>query len=129
MGAIYFRALPHLGFNRYITTEFRTLPSEFQGIGLRHWSIEKLSRDISVLLRHWQSSSALGNAFQLLYEAFQMEVGLNGNILTHSYDTFCHTATHSWFKVLWQYASVYNAFKSDSILASLYLPPESTMSQ
>jgi hypothetical protein len=70
MGAIYFKALPHLGFNRYITTEFRTLPSEFQGIGLRHWSIEKLSRDISVLLRHWQSSSALGNAFQLLYEAF-----------------------------------------------------------
>jgi hypothetical protein len=39
MGSIYFKALPFLGFNRNITTEFRTLPSQYQGIGLRHWPL------------------------------------------------------------------------------------------
>jgi hypothetical protein len=107
MGAIYYKALPHLGFNRHITTEFRTLPSSFQGIGLRHWSIEKLAKDITVLLRHWKSTTTLGQAFQLLYEAFQMEVGLDGNIFTQSFTDFGHLATHSWFKILWQYASQY----------------------
>jgi hypothetical protein len=107
MGAIYYKALPHLGFNRHITTEFRTLPSSFQGIGLRQWSIEKLAKDISVLLRHWQSTTTLGQGFQLLYEAFQMEVGLDGNIFTQSFTDFGHLATHSWFKILWQYASQY----------------------
>ena len=32
MGSIYFQALPYLGFNQHITKEFRTLPSEYQGI-------------------------------------------------------------------------------------------------
>jgi hypothetical protein len=108
MGSIYFKSLPFLGFNRYITKEFRTLPTDYQGVGLRQWSIEKLSRDLSFLLRHWNSTSTLGQAFQLLYEAFQMEVGLDGNILTRSFKKFGHIATHSWFKILWEYSSVYN---------------------
>ena len=36
-----------------------------------------------------------------------MEVGLDGNILTRKYDKFHHLATHSWFKILWQYADKY----------------------
>ena len=81
MGSIYFQALPQLGFNQHITKEFRTLPSEYQGIGLRQWSIEKLGRDLAMLLRHWWSDSTLARSFQALYEAFQMEVGVNGNVL------------------------------------------------
>jgi hypothetical protein len=37
-----------------------------------------------------------------------MEVGLDGNILTCSFEKFGHIATHSWFKILWEYSSVYN---------------------
>jgi hypothetical protein len=36
-----------------------------------------------------------------------MEVGLDGNILTRSYKHFGDLASHSWFKVLWQYSSLY----------------------
>jgi hypothetical protein len=36
-----------------------------------------------------------------------MEVGLDGNIFTQSFTDFGHLATHSWFKILWQYASQY----------------------
>eukprot|EP00956_Cyclotella_meneghiniana_P045644 scaffold378287_cov358-Cyclotella_meneghiniana.AAC.1 len=79
MGSVYFNALPFLGFNRNITKAYRTLPSEYQGIGLKHWGIEKLGKDISVLLRHWQSDSTLGMALLFVYEAFVMEIGLDGN--------------------------------------------------
>jgi hypothetical protein len=107
MGSVYFRALPYLGFNRCITTEFRTLPVKYQGIGMKKWSIEKLAKDITTLVRHWQTDSTLGQVLQLVYESFQMEVGLDGNILTRSYNRFSYLASHSWFKVLWQYSSLY----------------------
>ena len=106
-GSIYFQALPFLGFNRNITKEYRTIPRDFQGIGLRHWSIEKLSKDLSVLIRHWQSSTTLGKALQFLFEAFLMEVGLDGNVFSRPFSQFQHLASHSWFKILWQYASLY----------------------
>jgi hypothetical protein len=33
--SVYFQALPFLGFNRYINSEYRTLPTQYQGINLR----------------------------------------------------------------------------------------------
>eukprot|EP00956_Cyclotella_meneghiniana_P011639 scaffold16376_cov42-Cyclotella_meneghiniana.AAC.4 len=108
MGSVYFNALPFLGYNRNINKAYRTLPTDFQGIGLKNWSIEKLGKDTAVLLRHWQSGSALGVALEFVYEAFLMEdVGLDGNVLTRNFDRFQHLATHSWFKILWQYADRY----------------------
>lgn len=108
IGSVYFHALPFLGFNRNIPTDLRTLPSEYQGINLRQWSIEKLAKDLSLLLRHWQSSSTLGQAFQLVYESFQMELGLDGNIFSRPFTKYQRLATHSWFRVLWQYCSRYS---------------------
>lgn len=106
--SIYRQALPLLGFNRNIATPLRTLPSQFQGMNLRQWSIEKLSSDIAILLRHWNSDSTLGNTFLQVYESFQMEIGLNGNIFSRPYSKLKDLATHSWFKLLWQYASKYD---------------------
>eukprot|EP00956_Cyclotella_meneghiniana_P045108 scaffold354287_cov348-Cyclotella_meneghiniana.AAC.1 len=37
-----------------------------------------------------------------------MEVGVNGNVLSRSYPELSHLATHSWFKILWQYSSSYD---------------------
>eukprot|EP00956_Cyclotella_meneghiniana_P022380 scaffold42322_cov25-Cyclotella_meneghiniana.AAC.4 len=65
MGSVYFNALPFLGYNSNINKAYRTLPTDFQGIGLKHWSIEKLGKDTAVLLRHWQSGSALGVALSI----------------------------------------------------------------
>eukprot|EP00956_Cyclotella_meneghiniana_P033144 scaffold93778_cov40-Cyclotella_meneghiniana.AAC.2 len=62
MGKVYDNALPFLAFNRNITKAYRTLPSDYQGIGLKHWCIEKLGKDTAALLRHWQSDSSLGMA-------------------------------------------------------------------
>jgi hypothetical protein len=82
-------------------------PDRIPGIGMKKWSIEKLAKDITTLIGHWQTDSTLGQVLQLMYESFQMEVGLDGNILTRSYQRFGDLASHSWFKVLWQYSSLY----------------------
>ena len=41
--SVYFQLLPTLGLNRHITKEFRTLPTRYQWLGLRHPNIEVLS--------------------------------------------------------------------------------------
>lgn len=108
VNSIYFQALPSLGFNRYINSEYRTLPTQYQGANLRQWSIEKLHRDLSLLLRHWNSDSTLSQALQSAYEAFQMELGLDGNIFSRPYSKYKNLLSHSWFAILWQYASQYD---------------------
>ena len=108
INSVYYRALPFLGFNRNINAEFRTLPTRYQGINLRQWSIEKLHRDLAMLLRHWGTNSTLSHALQSAYEAFQMELGLDGNIFSRPYSKYKDLVSHSWFALLWQYASLYN---------------------
>jgi hypothetical protein len=103
MGSIYRQALSPLGYNKNLPVAFRTLPREYQGADLRLWSIEKLGKDISILLQHWGSNSTLGNSLQVVYESFMMELGLEGNIFTRPYTKLQALASHSWFKILWQY--------------------------
>jgi hypothetical protein len=107
IGKVYYQALPFLGFNRCINKVFRTLPTAYQGAGLKQWSIEKLGKDISMLLRHWDSDSTLGRVYRLVFESFQMEVGLDGNIFDRNYNRLGYLASHSWFKILWQYCDHY----------------------
>jgi hypothetical protein len=127
MGRIYYRALPHLGFNRNITKAFHTLSTQYQGIGLKKWSIEKLATDITTLIRHWRTDSTLGQSFEMVYESFQMEVGLDGNILTRSYKQLQELASHSWFKVLWQYMPHSTKSASNSTkFSSFHRPAEAT---
>lgn len=74
---------------------------------MKKWSIEKLAKDITTLIKHWKTDSTLGQVLQLVCESFQIKVGLDGNILMRTYKQFGDLATHSWFKILWQYSSLY----------------------
>jgi hypothetical protein len=53
-------------------------------------------------------SSTLGQAFHLVYESFQMKLGLDGNIFSRPFTKYQRLATHWWFHVLWQYCSCYS---------------------
>lgn len=44
----------------------------------------------------------------MVYESFQMELGLDGNIFACPFSKYHRITTHSWFRVLWQYCSSYN---------------------
>ena len=51
-GAWYYSFLPALGVNRNITREWRTLPTQYQGLGLPQMSLEKLATLLLYLQRH-----------------------------------------------------------------------------
>jgi hypothetical protein len=98
----YYDCLPNLGINRHIALQWRTLPRQFQGLGLPVFSLEKLADCIRLLQRHWRSNSTLGNALKCSFELVQLETGLAGNFLNRNYSRLHMLATHSWFKLLWE---------------------------
>ena len=88
--------LPPLGVNRNIKSEFATILHKYQGLSL--------AKDVNVLFRHWGLPTAVGKLLRHSYELLQMETDLQGNIFARSYTTFDCLASHSWMKILWQYA-------------------------
>lgn len=118
--AWYYTFLPALGVNRNITKEWRTLPTQYQGLGLPQMSIEKLSTSLQYIQRHWDSPSSIGRALRCVYELAQIEIGLAGNFLLRNYDTYECLATHTWFKVLWEYLTYY---KVELFLRNVEIPP------
>eukprot|EP00956_Cyclotella_meneghiniana_P011946 scaffold16843_cov51-Cyclotella_meneghiniana.AAC.2 len=105
--ALYFMTLPHLGVNRYITLGWRMLPHRYQGLGLPNFALEKLGRSVSWLQRHWGVKEWIGVIIRAGFERLQVETGLSGNILLLDYDRYECLATHTWFKILWQYLSTF----------------------
>lgn len=103
----YYTILPSLGVNRNITTEWRTLPVSYQGLGLPKMSIEKLAASLHYLQKHWGYPSTYGRALRCAFELSQVEIGFEGNFLLRDYAVFGQLATHTWFKVLWEYLDFY----------------------
>jgi hypothetical protein len=101
--ALYFMTLPALGVNRYITLGWRMLPVNFQGLGLPNMALEKLAESLSWLQRFWGVEEGAGHVVREAYERLQMETGLNGNVFQRSFDRFGILASHTWYKVLWEY--------------------------
>ena len=98
---IYFRSLGKLRVNKNIRKEFRTLPKMYQGLGMFDLNIDSLGMRIFFLRRHWKQPTPLGNLLQQAYEAFLMDVGLEGNVLARNYKILGKLAERCWFKTLW----------------------------
>ena len=106
-GHWFYTFLPALGVSRAITKEWRTLPIQYQGLGLPLMSIEKLALSLQYLQRHWGTKSTYGQALRCSFELVQLETGLEGNFLLRNYNHLGCLATHSWFRVLWEYVHHY----------------------
>jgi hypothetical protein len=103
----YYSLLPALGVNRNIAKAWRTLPQQYQGLGLPQMSLEKLAVSLHYLQRHWGTQQSTGKFLRCVFELCQLETGLAGNFLNRDYNTYGCLATHSWFKVLWEYMQYY----------------------
>jgi hypothetical protein len=105
---LYFKCLPTFGVNRNITKGWRMLPCRFQGLGLTNMALEKLSESLMWLQRHWDVGEGMGLVVREAYERLQIETGLSGNVFLRSYATYGSLATHTWYKVFWEYLDRYN---------------------
>ena len=96
----YYHCLPLLGVNRSIGQEWRTLPVEFQGLGLPDLTLEKTADSLHLLQYHWGHNTELGQALHLSFELTQIETGLQGNFLLRDFTTLGCLASKTWFKHL-----------------------------
>lgn len=103
----YYSVLPATGVNHNIAREWRTLPVRFQGLGLSQMSLEKLATSLQFLQKHWGTEDSMGWILRCTFKLSQLDIGLSGNYLLQEYNVYSKLATHSWFKILWEYAQYY----------------------
>ena len=65
--------------------EFRMLPEMYQGLGLFNLNIDGLGARIFFLRQHWNMTTPIGQMLKQAFEAFQMNVGLEGNIFERDF--------------------------------------------
>lgn len=79
-----------------------------QGLGLPNMALEKLSELLMWLQCHWDVGEGMGLIVREAYERLQIETGLSGNVFLRDYPTYECLATHTWYKVFWQYLHRYS---------------------
>jgi hypothetical protein len=102
-----YRALPGLGVNRNILSEWRYLHSTFGGVGLLSLSTEATICRINLFLQHWDMPSPLGKMLQASMELLQLEVGCRGCPLMEQYQPIGPIVTHCWMKSFWEVLDEY----------------------
>jgi len=106
MSALYYKILPLLGVNRCINVFWHLLSERYQGLGLPNFVADCLAAKLFFVQCKWGFESASAQLMVHAYEAFMVEVGLYGNILSTSFDVAgCLATDGTWFKNLWEFAS------------------------
>ena len=103
-----YRALPGLGMNRNIRSEWRYLHSTFGGVGLMSLSTEAIICRVNLFLQHWEMPSPIGNLLRASMELLHLEVGCTGCPLGEAYYPIGPIITHSWLRSFWEVVAEYN---------------------
>jgi hypothetical protein len=77
------------------------LPDIYQGLALPNPNIWVLSAKLILIREHWELDTTLGNMLTHAYQAFQLEVGLGGNIFGKCFKSLGYLASHGFFRNLW----------------------------
>ena len=65
-------------------------------------NILNLGAKLHYLRVFWGTLTKQGDRLRQMYEAFLMDVGLDGNIFDKNYNVLGYLAEHSWFEHTWQ---------------------------
>jgi len=99
---VYYTLLPMIGVNRNITKEYRTLPLQYQGLALPNPNVEVLTAKLHLIQEFWDTDTTIGKMLTQSYQAFQIDVGLGGNIFGRSFGRLGHLATDGFFRNIWE---------------------------
>jgi hypothetical protein len=103
---IFYKIHPQGGIRRTARRGTRQLAAGFYGIGCPHPAVECLIAQLKKLIMHYGSHSCLGLNMQTSLELFIIEMGMSLQPFTESYQTCQHWVTPSWFKLIWEKASI-----------------------
>jgi hypothetical protein len=95
--------------NGNVKREWRTLPEQYQGIGMPNIPLATLVEKLSFLGGNWGfHGQAHSDSLAIAYEYFLMKVGFYESPLKWSYEEYGHLATYAtWFQDLWQMVHVF----------------------
>ena len=77
---VYHASLGRLRINPKMRKEFRMMPGMYQGLRMFNLNIDGLGARIFFLHQHWNMNTPMSKMRGQAFEAFQMNVGLKGNI-------------------------------------------------
>jgi hypothetical protein len=103
-----FRALPFLGVNRNIRTEWRYLHNTFGGVGLLSLSTEATIARVNLFMQNWGMPTPIGQMLQTSMEALQLEIGCVGCPLQEPFHPMGPLMTHCWLKSFWEVVDRYH---------------------
>jgi hypothetical protein len=106
---VYFRCLPLLNVNCHIDLPWRTIPEQYQGLGMANYTLVSLSSKLSFIQINWGFDVAHLKAMMMGYESFMIEVGLYGNTMDYNFKRYSMLATNNtWFKNVWELVLYFN---------------------
>ncbi len=85
MVKLYYKALPILGVNRCIATEWRLLLEHHQGLDLPNFTTDCLAAKLQYIQCKWGFDSVAGILMLHAYKAYLVEVDIYGNVFTRPY--------------------------------------------
>ena len=78
--AVFDASIGCLRVNSKMRKEFRMMPEMYQGLGMFNLNIDGLDALIFFLCQHWNMNTPMSKMLGQAFEAFQVNVGLEGNI-------------------------------------------------
>ena len=74
------------------------LPEMYQGLGMFNLNIDGLGARIFFLRQHWNMNTPISQILRQTFEAFQMNVGLEGNTFERDFSRLGKLSEACWFK-------------------------------
>ena len=99
---VYHASLVRLWVNPKMKKEFCMLLEMYQGLGMFNLNIDGLGTRIFFLRQRWNMNTPISKMLRQAFKAFQMNVGLEGNIFVGDFTRLCNLSEDCWFKETWK---------------------------
>ena len=98
----YYKLLPLGGIRRSVQKGIRQTDKAFFGVGCPHPSVDCLTRQVSLVLMHYGSNTAVGKMLRISTEIMIVELRMGTQPFQVDYNKYGWLVMASWLKSLWE---------------------------
>lgn len=98
-------ALPKMGLNRHFSRAVLYGPIALAGLEFRNLYDTSIIERTKMYLRHIDRPTLTGQLLRALVQQHKLELGLEGPLFSHDYQTVSHLLTTTWIQSLWKACS------------------------
>jgi hypothetical protein len=79
-------------------------------MGMFDLNVDHIGAKVYFMERHWDTPEMMGSMLLQAFEVFQMDVGLQDNIVTPNFSTVSCLLAQHWFFDMWQLCNHFKVF-------------------